>query len=51
MIWNLIGAAVLGFLVYLVGCAFDKSPDNKNAGLAGLIVFVMAFLVFAGFLS
>lgn len=33
-----------GAVVYFVGCAFDKTPNNKNAGIAGLVTFVLVFL-------
>jgi len=34
-------------IVYLVGCLFDKTPNNKYAGIAGLVTFVAVFLGFA----
>lgn len=34
-------------LVYVVGCLFDKTPNNKYAGIAGLVTFVLVFLGFA----
>ena len=42
-LWALIVAVV----VYLVGCAFDKSADNRYAGLAALVAFVLVLLGFA----
>lgn len=44
---HLLYSALIGLIVYLVGCAFDKDPSNKNAGIAGLIAFVLVFLGFA----
>lgn len=41
---HLIYSAVAGLIVYLVGCVFDKTPNNKNAGIAGLVTFVLVFL-------
>lgn len=38
---------VVAVIVYLVGCAFDKTPNNKYAGIAGLVTFVLVFLGFA----
>lgn len=38
---------VVAVVVYLVACAFDKTPNNKNAGIAGLVTFVLVFLGFA----
>lgn len=34
-------------VVYLVGCLFDKTPNNKYAGIAGLVTFFLVFLGFA----
>lgn len=38
---------VVAVIVYGVGCLFDKTPNNKNAGIAGLVTFVLVFLGFA----
>lgn len=38
---------VVAVIVYGVGCLFDKTPNNRNAGIAGLITFVLVFLGFA----
>lgn len=38
---------VVAVIVYLVGCAFDKTPSNKYAGLVAFGVFVLVFLGFA----
>lgn len=38
---------VVAAIVYGVGCLFDKTPNNRNAGIAGLITFVLVFLGFA----
>lgn len=40
-------SVIVALIVYGVGCLFDKSPNNKNAGIAGLITFVLVFLGFA----
>lgn len=42
-LWSVFVAAI----VYAVGTAFDKSPNNKVAGIAGLVTFVFVFLGFA----
>ena len=44
---HLIYSVVVALLVYLVGCAFDKTPNNRYAGIAGLVTFVLVFLGFA----
>lgn len=44
---HLLYSVVVAAIVYLVGCAFDKSPNNRNAGIAGLVTFVLVFLGFA----
>lgn len=44
---HLIYSALVGVVVYLVGCLFDKTPNNKYAGIAGLVAFVLVFLGFA----
>lgn len=38
---------LVAVIVYLVACAFDKTPNNKYAGIAGLVTFVLVFLGFA----
>jgi hypothetical protein len=38
---------VVAVIVYGVGCLFDKTPNNRNAGIAGLVTFVLVFLGFA----
>lgn len=38
---------VVAVIVYAVGCAFDKTPNNKYAGWVALGVFVLVFLGFA----
>jgi predicted PurR-regulated permease PerM len=48
MLGALLVSALLGLVVYLVGTAFDKTPDNRYAGLAGLITFVLVFLGYLG---
>lgn len=44
---HLIYSLLVAGLVYLVGCAFDKTPNNRYAGIAGLVTFVLVFLGFA----
>lgn len=44
---HLIYSVLVAVIVYLVGCLFDKTPNNKYAGIAGLITFVLVFLGFA----
>lgn len=44
---HLIYSALVGLVVYLVGTAFDQTPNNKYAGIAGLLAFVLVFLGFA----
>lgn len=38
---------IVAVVVYAVGCLFDKTPNNKYAGIAGLVTFVLVFLGFA----
>lgn len=38
---------IIATLVYLVGCLFDKTPNNRHAGIAALVTFVLVFLGFA----
>lgn len=40
-------SVIVAVIVYAVGCAFDKTPNNRNAGIAGLVTFVLVFLGFA----
>lgn len=40
-------SVIVALLVYLIGCLFDKTPNNRNAGIAGLVTFVLVFLGFA----
>lgn len=40
-------ALVVAIVVYLVGMAFDKSPNNKYAGIAALVAFVLVLLGYA----
>lgn len=44
---HLIYSVVIALIVYLVGCLFDKTPNNRYAGIAGLVTFVLVFLGFA----
>lgn len=43
---HLIYSVIVAVVVYAVGCAFDKTPNNKNAGIAGLVTFVLVYLGF-----
>lgn len=45
--WHFIYSVVVALIVYGVGCIFDKSPNNRYAGIAGLVTFVLVFLGFA----
>lgn len=47
MFWHFVYSVIVAVIVYWVGCAFDKTPNNKNAGIAGLVTFVLVFLGFA----
>lgn len=40
-------ALIVAVIVYVVGCFFDKSPDNRYAGIAGLVAFVLVLLGYA----
>lgn len=40
-------ALVVAIIVYLVGCVFDKTPNNKNAGIAAIVAFVLVLLGYA----
>lgn len=44
---HFIYSLVVALIVYGVGCLFDKTPNNRNAGIAGLVTFVLVFLGFA----
>lgn len=44
---HFIYSVIVAVIVYLIGCLFDKTPDNRYAGVAGLITFVLVFLGFA----
>lgn len=35
---------VVALIVYWVGTLFDKTPNNKYAGIAGVVTFVLLFL-------
>lgn len=49
MFLAVIGAALLGLLVWGIGTIFDTDPKNRNARLAGFIVFIVgAGLVVVG---
>jgi hypothetical protein len=37
-------AIVVAVVVYLVGCLFDKSPNNQYAGIAAIVAFVLVLL-------
>lgn len=41
-------ALVAGGVVYLIGRLFDKTPDNRYAGIAALVVAVLAFVAQTG---
>jgi hypothetical protein len=41
---HLLYSLVIAIVVYLVGCLFDKTPNNRYAGIAALIAFVIVFL-------
>lgn len=47
MVGHFIYSVIVAVIVYAVGCLFDKTPNNKNAGIAGLVTFVLVFLGFA----
>lgn len=47
MIGHLIYSLIVAAVVYLVGCIFDKTPNNKYAGWVAFGVFVLVFLGFA----
>lgn len=40
-------SVIVAVIVFGVGCLFDKTPDNRYAGIAGLVTFVLVFLGFA----
>lgn len=37
-------ALFVAIVVYIVGCIFDKSPNNKYAGIAAIVAFVLVLL-------
>lgn len=41
---NFLYALLVAIMVYVVGRFFDKTPNNKNAGLAALVAFVLVLL-------
>lgn len=41
---HLLYSIVVAVIVYLVGCLFDKTPNNRYAGIAGLVTFVLVYL-------
>lgn len=45
MILQIIGAFVLGLLVWLLGSVFDTSPKNERARVIGLVVFALLVLI------
>jgi len=45
MVVMIIIGAIVGFIVYLIGCGFDPNTDNRNAKYAGLGVFLLFVLV------
>jgi hypothetical protein len=49
MIWQIVGAAILGAIVWGIGTFFDPTPDNHKARLFGLVVFVVitVLIIFA----
>lgn len=40
-------ALLVAVVVYLVGCLFDKSPNNRYAGIAAIVAFVLVLLGYA----
>lgn len=40
-------ALVVALVVYVVGSFFDKTPNNRYAGLAALVAFVLVLLGYA----
>lgn len=40
-------AVLVAVVVYLVASAFDKTPNNKNAGIAAIVAFVLVLLGYA----
>ena len=40
-------ALVVAIVVYLVACAFDKTPNNRYAGIAAIVAFVLVLLGYA----
>lgn len=46
MVAHFFYSLIVAVIVYLIGCAFDKTPDNRYAGIAGIVTFVLVFLGF-----
>lgn len=44
MIAHFLYSVIVAAIVYLVACLFDKTPNKKYAGIAGVVVFVLVFL-------
>lgn len=40
-------ALVVALVVYVVASFFDKTPNNKNAGIAAIVAFVLVLLGYA----
>ncbi len=45
--YHLLYPIIVAVIVYLVGCLFDKTPNNRYAGVAALVAFVLVYLGFA----
>lgn len=45
MLGQLLGALIIGLVVWLIGSLFDDSSGNKRARFVGFIVFAIAALV------
>lgn len=48
ILYGLIVGLVAGAVVAVVGSLFDPTVDNRYSRVAGLLVFVVAFLAYAG---
>lgn len=44
MLSAIIVSLIAGVAVYLIGTIFDKTPNNRYAGIAGLVVAALVFL-------
>lgn len=44
---HLLYALIVAIVVYVVGTFFDKTANNRNAGIAALVVFVLVLLGYA----